>query len=304
MNMSSTTRPARTKKFQPHSWTRAGLLAWLLWAGCPAEAEIVQTNWVRQLGWGAMYGAVYSPKGEAILTYGILGAFLWSAHDGALLRRFPGVGTPAFSPDGTMILLGSSEGVGRLWSVADGTVLRTFPVNPGYNAPAFSADGTKALIGGKLWSVTNGALLQTVMEGAVAISPNGVSVLAIKGYAAVAGGRILSRVEQYSLKEGTYLGCIEGCGRYGLEQVTAGYASDGTIITFGEINGVGLTRGNGPNAQIGRVDGARRRFGGRLEGADGDVEHQHAEDRVPSTVVVGGGREVVADHFRALELDQ
>ena len=65
------------------------------------------------LGLGTLEAAVYSPDGKYIATAGSLGAFLWDAETGALLRTFRGhrrrVRSVAFSPDGKRILTGSFD---------------------------------------------------------------------------------------------------------------------------------------------------------------------------------------------------
>ena len=70
------------------------------------------------LGLGTLKAAVYSPAGKYIATAGSLGAFLWDAESGALLRTFRGhtnnVFSVAFSPDGTRVLTGSQDGTAKL----------------------------------------------------------------------------------------------------------------------------------------------------------------------------------------------
>ncbi len=73
------------------------------------------------LGLGTLEAAVYSPDGKYIATAGSLGAFLWDAETGALLRTFRGhtglVLSVAFSPDGKRVLTGSDDGTARIWQL-------------------------------------------------------------------------------------------------------------------------------------------------------------------------------------------
>ena len=69
MNLSSPTTPARTKKPQPHSWTRAGLLAWNLGTPQPRPPGIL----------GAVMLAANGPfqirlQGETGVTYRLEGS--------------------------------------------------------------------------------------------------------------------------------------------------------------------------------------------------------------------------------------
>ncbi|MHC4565870.1 MAG: WD40 repeat domain-containing protein [Planctomycetota bacterium] len=65
------------------------------------------------LGLGTIEAAIYSPGGKHIATAGSLGAFLWDAETGDLVRTFCGhtswVHSVAFSPDGTRVLTGGYQ---------------------------------------------------------------------------------------------------------------------------------------------------------------------------------------------------
>ncbi len=115
------------------------------------------------LGLGSLEAAVYSPDGKYIATAGSLGAFLWDAETGALLRTFLGhteqVLSVAFSPDGTRVLTGAGlygrpvsdsdeDSTAKLWDAETGQEIRTFRGHTSsVISVAFSPDGTRVLTG-------------------------------------------------------------------------------------------------------------------------------------------------------------
>jgi hypothetical protein len=60
----------------------------------PGRAEIVQTNWVRQFGLGTLNGAIYSPKGDYILTYGGVAPICGPSAMALSCNNFTGVTAP------------------------------------------------------------------------------------------------------------------------------------------------------------------------------------------------------------------
>jgi WD40 repeat protein len=172
------------------------------------RAEIIQTTWARQFGLGTLRGAVYSPKGDYVLTYGGGGAYLWSPDIGSPLRQFSGamagVTSAAFSPDGTNVLTGSYDRTAKLWSVADGTLLRTFAGDSGeVLSVAFSPDGTQVLTGttdnaARLWSAGDGTLLNKLAGSpsavySVAFAPDASQVFRVGTRRPRYGGRRMRR---------------------------------------------------------------------------------------------------------------
>jgi WD40 repeat protein len=109
---------------------------------------------------------------------------LWSVPDGTLqqiLVSDRGFDSElVFSPDSRLLAGGFGEvGYVRLWQASDGTTLQTLPGRGRVKAVAFSADGQFLVSGGdnlNVWSLPDGALVQSLAEGTlkVAISANGV----------------------------------------------------------------------------------------------------------------------------------
>src|SRR5262249_19675370 len=87
----------------------------------------------------------------------------WDINTEKVIQRFVGhtedVWTSAYSPDGTQVLTGSSDGTVRLWDIATGKEIRRYQGHTGGVAGvAFSPDGSQILSGSydytaQLWDV-------------------------------------------------------------------------------------------------------------------------------------------------------
>jgi WD40 repeat protein/DNA-binding SARP family transcriptional activator len=143
----------------------------------------------------------FSPDGRAVISAGgseeafnttqepVL--ILWDVASGEALNRFKGhsapVTTAAFSPDGKMVLSGSSDMSLILWGLTSGAEIQQFEGHSSaVNSVAISADGKIALSGSAdtsliIWEVSTGQPIRQIFSDtiihAAALSPNGQYVL-------------------------------------------------------------------------------------------------------------------------------
>jgi WD40 repeat protein len=148
----------------------------------------------------------FSPDGTKVLTGSAdTTAREWDVATGSLLGTFGdwgrsdlykvqagGVGSVAYSLDGTRVLTGNGNATATLWDAATGAELRSFEGHFGDGSSvAFSPDGTRVLIvsGAKsvrLWDAATGALVRSFIGHSadvesVAFSPDGTKVLTGSG---------------------------------------------------------------------------------------------------------------------------
>ncbi len=125
-------------------------------------------------------GAAFSPDGERLVVASWGGATIWDLKQGKVILSFrhpPSLTPPhlqasegrwregkmtsvAFSPDGTQILTGGSDGRAILWDATTGRLLRVFPSATVVEGVAISPDGKKVLIG-----CTHEAILYDIATG-------------------------------------------------------------------------------------------------------------------------------------------
>ena len=132
----------------------------------------------------------YSPDGTQLLTSGGTSAYLWDVATGDMISGFLGhtddVEGAVFSPDGSEIFTGSSDGTVKRWDASTGNNLSTFDAQPeGVESIALSPGGTEILTGGNwenpsvmLWDAITGEPLHTFTGHtdsveALAFSPDG-----------------------------------------------------------------------------------------------------------------------------------
>lgn len=119
----------------------------------------------------------------------------------------------AISPDGQLLVSGSTDKTIKLWSLPEGILLKTLEADIFVSAIAISPDGKFFASEGAdetitLWSLPEGTLLKTldadITVDAIAISPDG-KLLASSGL-----DFVTATIKLWSLPEGTLLKTLEG----------------------------------------------------------------------------------------------
>lgn len=149
--------------------------------------------WIRDLKDGVdsqelVWGVDFSPDGSLVVTTGggwplTTGSVrLWDAATGAMVREFSGhtdtVSRAAFSPDGTRLLTGSSDGTARVWEVPTGRELLVYRNHGGGLADvSFSSGGGMALTTGsffdqtaRVWNADTGEDITVVSQWSTGLS--------------------------------------------------------------------------------------------------------------------------------------
>jgi WD40 repeat protein/DNA-binding winged helix-turn-helix (wHTH) protein/energy-coupling factor transporter ATP-binding protein EcfA2 len=140
-----------------------------------------------------VYGAVFSPDGQRVLTFSEdKTARVWNVGSGQLRATLPAhtssILSAVFSPDGERILTAGGDKMARVWNASSGQLLATLPADTSYVYSAdFSPDGQRILTAGgdktaRVWNVGNRQLLVTLQghTGPVlraVFSPDGQRIL-------------------------------------------------------------------------------------------------------------------------------
>jgi WD40 repeat protein len=135
---------------------------------------------------GANY-AVFSPDGTTVASTDLSqtvandNILLWRVSDLAVVRSLSAAGwanQPAFSPDGTQLLVSGGSGFTR-FKVSDGTVIQNS--TGGTGSVAWAPDGGTFFVGGA-WRTSDGLLIRSVAAARdAAFTPDGQRVLMVPG---------------------------------------------------------------------------------------------------------------------------
>jgi WD40 repeat protein len=150
----------------------------------PGDGTLIRTLDKQKL---AIMSLAFSPDGRTLASASDK-VRLWHVANGTLIRNLDGYtarvsdASLAYSPDGTMLALGTYDKEILLWRLSDGQLWRTMKGHTKrVNSVAFSPDGmTLASAGGdqtvRLWRVADGSLLRTLEHkfvDKVIFSPDG-----------------------------------------------------------------------------------------------------------------------------------
>ncbi|HNQ89096.1 MAG TPA: WD40 repeat domain-containing protein [Verrucomicrobiota bacterium] len=195
---------------------------------------------------GGAYSMAVSPDGRYLVS-AYMSVNLWDIGDGSLVRStWPMGGSAsavAFSPDGTLALVGLTGGSAMLWRIGNGDWAGAFAAGGSVLSVAFSPDGTQAITGSdnnlaKVWRVSDRSLVHTLTGhagrvAAVAFSPDGSLVLT--GAGANYGGDYTAKV--WRVSDGSLLRTLAGHSD-GL--FSAGFSPDGAVAATGSRDGAVL----------------------------------------------------------------
>ena len=182
-------------------------------------------------GKGTVNDLVWSPDGRLLVVASSLGTYFYdpqTLEEVSFFETTYQVRSVAFSLDGTLLAMGSDDGIVRLWRVSDGALLRTLEGDTDrVSWVVFSPDGqalaTKSNDAMRLWRVSDGMLLWTLdgyCMSNVAFSPDGQTL-------ASASGDNLYTVQIRRVSDGALLRTLEGHTDY---VFSVAFSPDGTLL--------------------------------------------------------------------------
>lgn len=192
-----------------------------------------------------------------------LSLILWNLDTGEAVGKFVGhrgvVSTVAISPDGTLALSGSTDGI-ILWDIATQSELRRFITDEGVDSIAISPDGLVALSGSQTgmltwWNLETGDRIQANREHtsavlSVTVAPDGLTALSTSRdgsivYWNMATGAVLRRLTGDSLFSHSLAVNNVSYSHDGKQALTA--SDDGSILLWNLATGRAVRRFAGAN---------------------------------------------------------
>ena len=182
---------------------------------------------------------------------------LWNSDTGDEIRRLEGAGhfgrinSVAFSPDGTFIVSGASDGTARLWNAANGGILSRLPAVGQVNSVTVSKHGDFVATGSwdrvKLWDKGTGDLVQEFWESAEAMA---VAFSPVDGARLVCGfANGIARM--YHVNDGYLMGLR---GHTDLIYSVA-FSPDGSLVATGSRDGTVRLWNESTGEEVGRLEG-------------------------------------------------
>lgn len=209
--------------------------------------DVATATVVLQLNGSAneVFAVAWSPDGRIAAGDQSGRMFVWDAATGALQHTIEGpagssVFAVAFSPDGSALAAGFSDGRARTYDIASRALLRTFTGHTFFvDAVAFAPDGQTLATGSfdgtaRLWSVATGAALATIEEHtdivrAVRFAHDGASFFT---------GSWDGTAKRFAVPGGALLRTFTAPGRVSVNSLAL--SPDGTVLLTGAIGGAML----------------------------------------------------------------
>ncbi len=137
----------------------------------------------------------FTPNGRHLITGGSEDSVLWDigpqgSREQATVAGEDTMNSVTYSPDGSLLLTTSSDGVATLWDASSGRAVRTFPDHDASWDAAFGPDGRSFVTSGThgspvVWDVTSGGATRVLDVGgwiaSVAVSPDGTTIATAVG---------------------------------------------------------------------------------------------------------------------------
>ena len=149
----------------------------------------------------------------------------------------------AFSPDGSKLLTGSTNGTVCLWNALTGDSIRIFKAQGGIVAASFFPDGTKIITSSSyktshIWDVATGDTLGTFLEPSWLLASNMTSLAHSPDGSKILEGEIHGAVSEWDFATGNaVMNGFIGSGSLSYAVQSMAYSSDGSKVVVGGQEG-------------------------------------------------------------------